>query len=49
MGGKKQRIFRNNYKGHMDKTKEGEDREWEGGGWGGVVGGKWRQLYLKNN
>ena len=31
MGGKGVRLFRNNYKGHTDKTKSG---------WGGVVGGK---------
>ena len=27
------RVFRNNYKGHMDKTKEG-----------GIRGGRWRWL-----
>ena len=33
MGG---RIFRNNYKGHMDKTKGGvESGEGGGDGWGG--------------
>ena len=44
MGG---RVFRSNYKGHMDKTKRGvEAREGGGLGWGGggVVGGKCRQL-----
>ena len=25
IGGK---VFRNNYKGHMDKTKEGQDQGW---------------------
>ena len=43
-------VFRNNYKGHMDKTK-GRALEvgdiW--GGLGGVVGRKCRQLYLNNN
>ena len=39
--GKGRRVFRNNYKGHMDKTKVGvEAREGGGDGWGegGVVG-----------
>ena len=31
MGGKGETIFRNNYKGHMDKTK----------GEGGSKGGRW--------
>ena len=26
-GGKQGRVFRNNYKGHMEKTKEGWDQE----------------------
>ena len=42
MGGKGGRVFRNNYKGHMDKTKVGvETGEGGGDGWGGggVVGG----------
>ena len=46
------RVFKNNYKGHMDKTKkEFESGEGSGDGWGqeGVVGGKFRQLYLNNN
>ena len=37
----------NNYKGHMDKTKVGGGSKrgrWVGLGWGGVVGGKCRQL-----
>ena len=41
------RVFRNYYKGHMDKAKgEGEAREGGGFGWGGgrVVGRKCRQL-----
>ena len=44
------RVFRNLYKGHMDKTKGKRDQGWEvkmagvGGSWG-----KWRQLYLNNN
>ena len=50
-GGKGGRVFRNNYKGHMDKTK----REWDQGrevamaGVWGEWGGKCRQLYLNNN
>ena len=38
MGG---RIFRNNYKGHMDKTKGGgrsKGGRWVWLGWGGGVG-----------
>ena len=51
MGAKGGRVFRNMYKGHMDKTKEGriKGEKW---GWLGsrvVVGRKWRQLYLSNN
>ena len=45
MGG---RVFRDNYKGHMDKTK---GREWKQGrkvGVAGVGGSKCRQLYLNN-
>ena len=52
MGGKGERVFRNNFKTHMDKTKGGVESGEEGGngwGWGGVVGGKGRQLYLNNN
>ena len=42
MGG---RVLRNNYKGHMDKTKEGWKQGREAGlaGMGVVVGGKCRQ------
>ena len=36
MGGRGGRVFRNNYKGHMDKTKEG-GREGGGFGWGGGI------------
>ena len=36
---------RNMYKGPMDKAK-GDRVE---GGAGGIVGGKWKQLYLNNN
>ena len=45
------RVFRNNYKGHMDKTKAGWKQGREGGivGVGGSGGGKCRQLYLNNN
>ena len=53
MGGKERRVFRNNYKGHMDKTMgEGGIRVWGRWGWlelvGGVVRGKCK-LYLNNN
>ena len=50
MGGKGGRVFRNNYKGHMDKTKGGgsSGRRWGWRGWG-VVEDKCRQLYLNNN
>ena len=42
------RVFRNNYKGHMDKTKGGwnQGREVGMAGVGGAEGGKGRQLYL---
>ena len=43
-GGKR---FRNKFKGHMDKTKEGWDQGREVGMAG--AGGKWRQLYLNND
>ena len=51
MSGKGGSVFRNNYKGHMDKTKEGcnQGREVGMAGVGGVVEGKCRQLYLNNN
>ena len=41
-----ERVFRNNYKGHMDKIKGVEAREVGGQSWcvGGIVGGKCRQL-----
>ena len=39
MGGKEGRVFRNNYRGHMDKTKVGWDQGKEVG-MAGVVGGK---------
>ena len=43
------RVFRNNYKGHMDKTNKGlGSGVGSGDGWG-VEGRKWRQLYLYNN
>ena len=50
MGGKGRKVFRNMYKGHMDKAKGGWDRGWEVG-MARVRGvwGKWRQLYLNNN
>ena len=51
MGAKGGRVFRNNYKGHMDKTKGGGNR---GGRWGWfesgrMVGGICIQLYLNIN
>ena len=33
-GGKGERVLRNNYKGHMDKTKGMESGEGGGDGWG---------------
>ena len=49
MGGKGGRVFRNIYKGHMDKNKGGwkQGREVRIAGVG--VGGKGRKLYLNNN
>ena len=51
MGGKGEGLSRNMYKGHVDKLKEGriEGRRWDCLVCGGVVGRKWRQLYLNNN
>ena len=44
------RVFRNMYKGHMEKPKGNRIK---GGKWGwlggGSYGGVWRQLYLNNN
>ena len=44
MGGKRGRVLRNNYKGHMDETKGGWDQEREmeraGVGGSGSGGGK---------
>ena len=39
------------YKGHMDKAKRGrfEGGRWGWMGWGVVMRGKWRQLYLNKN
>ena len=48
MGGKGRRVFRNNYKGHMNKTKE-RGVGIRDGRWGGLMGRKCRQLYLNNN
>ena len=52
MGRKEGRVFRNNYKGHRDKTKgewnQGREMGMSGVG-GGMVGRKGRQLYLNNN
>ena len=40
-GEKGGRVFRNNYKGHMGKTKGGVESEEGGGdGWGGGNGGR---------
>ena len=47
MEGKGGGVFRNNYKGHIDKTKWGWNQGEEVGMAG--VGGKCRQLYLNNN
>ena len=52
MGGKGGRILRNKYKGHMDKTKGGCWNQGSEVGMTGVrgrSGGKFRQLYMKNN
>ena len=41
--GKRGRVFRNNYKGHMNKTKGGgwnQGREVGGDGWGGLGSGE---------
>ena len=41
-GRKRGRVFRNKYKGHMDKTKAGVESGKDGGdGWGG--GEWWRE------
>ena len=52
-GGEGGRVFRNNYKGHMDKTKEACGSRGGRWGWlqlgGEVGGGKYRQLYSNNN
>ena len=43
MGKKGGRVFRNNYKGHMDKIKEegrGGGGKWDQLGWGGGWGEK---------
>ena len=47
MGVKGWRIYKNNYKGHMDKTRGW----WKQGREVGMarVAGKGRKLYLKNN
>ena len=51
MEGKGRRVFRNNYKGHIQKSKVGvESQEGDGDDWsGGSGGGEIQQLYLKNN
>ena len=51
MGGKGGNVFRDTYKGHMDKTKGGQDRGWEEqmARVGVVVGRKWRQPHLNNS
>ena len=38
-------------KGHMDKSKGGQDQggKWGWLEWGRVVEGKWRKLYLNSN
>ena len=47
MEGKGGRVFRNNYIGHMHKTKEGWNQRWEVGMAG--VGEEYIQLYLNSN
>ena len=44
------RVYRNNYKGHMDNNKGGGNRGERRGslGWWGEVGRKGRNLYLNN-
>ena len=51
MGGKGRRVFRDNYKGHMEKPRGAEISRgmWGWLAWGQVVGRKCRQLYLNNN
>ena len=53
MGRKGERFFTSMYKGHMDKTKGDRikcgNQVWGWLGWVGMVGGKWRQLYLNSN
>ena len=51
MGRKEGRVFRNNYKGHRDKTKGGGIGKEVGmaGVGGGAVEGIGRQLYLNNS
>ena len=51
MWGKGGSVFRNNSKGHMDKTKGGGIRggRWGWLGLGGVGEGKCRQMYFNNN
>ena len=48
-GGKGGRVFRNIYRGHMDKTKKGQDQGWEVGmaGVGGSRGGKMETTVLE--
>ena len=49
MKGKGGRVFRNMYKGHMDKTKGGRIKGGKWGWLGGSAGGIWRQPHLNNN
>ena len=51
MWGKEGGVFRNNYKGHMDKSKSGWNQEGEVGmdGVGGRGMGERQKLYLNNN
>ena len=46
-----ERLSGKMYKGHMDKANGDriKDGRWGCLRWGGVVGRKWRQLYLNNN
>ena len=47
MGGKGKKVFRNKYKGHMDKVK-GVGVEAGEGGWDGWGGGDWCRVNADN-
>ena len=50
-GGEEERFSGTSIKDTWTKPKASriKGRKWGCLGWGGVVGGKWRQLYLNNN